>query len=430
MTALEGPRLRTLSNGVRVIVDPMPGLQTIACGVWVNAGARDERPDERGAAHLIEHMAFKGAGDRSAKEIVEAIEGVGGWINAETTHERTAFFVRCLKDDMALGLDVLSDIALAPRFDPDDLAIERGVVVQEIGEAADNPEDCAYEGLQEVAFAGSTLGCSILGEADAVRARTVDDLRRFFREAYRPEGMIVAIAGGIDVEAAFDAAERRFGVADRGEGARRARPAAAFHGGLKFIDAPSEQAHVAMAFRGAAAGASEEIAARLFAEALGGGMASRLFQELRERRGLAYTIDAAPECYSDVGAVVVYAGVDHDRAAELVQEVRRQASLLGDEIGQIELDRAKAVLRAGAMMALEQPMGRIEAAVGATLSRGRPLAPAELTALINSVGVDDVRAAARVVAEGPVAACVVGGNGHQLAVSAVEAAMEIGGGRQ
>ncbi len=414
MIAPGGPQFRTLPNGVRVIVDPMPDFKSAACAVWVDAGARDERPDEGGAAHLIEHMAFKGAGERSAREIVEAIEGVGGWINAETTYERTSYFVRCLSEDLRLGLQTLRDVALRPRFEPADLAVERNVVLQEIGEAADNPEDCACDGLQQVAFAGCGLGRSILGPREVVRMQTTERLRAFHEDMYRADGLIVAIAGGIDAPAAFRQAEELFAAAPVREGARRARGEARFAGGLKLIDAPSEQAHVAIAFQGAGAtrGGAEgdkEIGGRLLAEIFGGGMASVLFQELRERRGLAYTIDAGADCYSDIGALVVYAGVEAGEAGDLVAAVRDELARLATGVAPQDLARARAALRAGALMALEQPMGRLEAAASRTLTHGRPIAPADIEAMIDAASVEDVTSAAEAAARGPVAVCAVGG---------------------
>ncbi len=350
--------LHRLPNGVRVVTENMPSLASASIGVWVAAGGRHERLEQNGIAHFLEHMAFKGTTTRSALQIAEAIEDVGGYINAYTSREMTAYYARVLGEDTGLALDVLSDIVLNPQFDPREIEVERHVILQEIGQANDTPDDIIFDWLQETAFPDQPLGRPILGPTERVSGFGVDDLSRFVRERYAPGNLIVAGAGAVDHDAIVRMAEARFG---------HLQPVAAsstepgrFGGGEHRVMKTLEQAHVAMAFASPGYRHSDVYAAQIFATAMGGGMSSRLFQEAREKRGLCYSIFAQTGAYSDSGLLTIYAGTSGEELGDLVdltvEELRRAA----DDLSEAEIARARAQLKAGLLMGLESPSSRAE----------------------------------------------------------------------
>ncbi|WP_375259301.1 M16 family metallopeptidase [Citreimonas sp.] len=351
-------QLATLPNGVRVVTEHMPHLSSAALGVWVSAGGRHERPEQNGIAHFLEHMAFKGTERRSALGIAEAIEDVGGYINAYTSRETTAYYARVLGQDTELALDVIGDILMNPVFENREIETERGVILQEIGQAADTPDDIIFDWLQEQCYPDQALGRTILGEADRVRAFTRDDLLRFVNERYGPGQLIVSAAGAVDHHAIVAQAESLFGH-------MKPRPsgnpdAARFHGGEIRNDKPLEQAHMALAFEAPGYRDPAFYTAQIYTIALGGGMSSRLFQEIREKRGLCYTIFAQSGAYSDTGTTTIYAGTSGDEIGELmgltIDEMKRAA----DDMTDAEIERARAQMKAGLLMGLESPSARAE----------------------------------------------------------------------
>jgi predicted Zn-dependent peptidase len=281
-------RLSTLSNGLRVITENMPGLGSASLGVWIAAGSRNEIAAQNGVAHFLEHMAFKGTARRSALAIAEEIENVGGHLNAYTSREATAYYARVLSEDVPLALDIIGDILTGSAFEPAEIELERGVILQEIGQSLDTPDDVIFDWLQETAYPDQPIGRPILGPAERVKAFGVDDLRGFIDQNYTPNQMILSAAGGIEHEAVLAEAERMFGHLK--PGLATSRPNAIYHGGDRREVKDLEQAHVAMGFEGPAYSDEDFYAMQLMSVALGGGMSSRLFQEVREQRGLCYTI--------------------------------------------------------------------------------------------------------------------------------------------
>ncbi|MFQ8429738.1 M16 family metallopeptidase [Amaricoccus sp. W119] len=350
--------IHRLSNGLRVVTEPMPGLHSAAVGIWVTAGGRHERVEQNGIAHFLEHMAFKGTPTRTALRIAEEIEDVGGYINAYTGKEMTAYYARVLKDDVDLAMNLLGDIVLNPIFDSGDIEVERNVILQEIGQALDTPDDIIFDWLHEAAFPNQPFGRTILGPSERVSAFGRSDLSGFIREHYGPSQMIVSAAGGIDPDAVVRAAERLFGDLPARPGL--AVMPARFRGTEYREERDLEQAHVALAFEGPNVRASNAYAAQLYASALGGGMSSRLFQEIRERRGLCYTIFAQAGAYDDTGMITLYAGTGGEQVGNLslliVDELRRAA----DGFSAAELERARAQMKAGLLMGLESPTARAE----------------------------------------------------------------------
>jgi len=384
------PRLHALPNGVRVVCDPTPELQTLALSVVAGRGARAEAPGQSGWAHLLEHMVFKGAGARSARDIVEAIEAEGGSVNAATGYERTSFQVRALKGGLKLGLEVVGDLVQRPTIDPAELDREKGVIAQEIAEAADTPDDLVFDLAQSSAFAGQPLGRPILGTVKSLASAKRDTLEAFRAGLYAAPGLVVSASGAVDEDELLASVEAVFGSAD---GTMLPEPApAAFAGGLKTRARALEQSHLVFLLPGEGARSRGYYVQRIFAEALGGGMASRLFQEAREKRGLAYSIDAYSETYGDTGVLGIYAGCAAEDAAALAGVCAGQVRALAEAIEPTELARAKAQLKAHMFMALESPLARAEGLAGQILLFGRPLSPAEMAQGIDEVTAADIRA--------------------------------------
>jgi predicted Zn-dependent peptidase len=383
------PRAHRLANGVTVVCDPMDGLESFALSVVAGRGARLEPKDRSGWSHLLEHMVFKGAGSRSAREIVEAIEREGGLINAATGYERTSFQVRALKGRLPLGLQIVSDLVLRPTLEEGELEREKDVVDQEIAEAADTPDDHVFELAQDAAFAGQPLGRPILGEPEVMRSADPRALEAWRARLYAPDRLIVSAAGAVDEDELLQLAETFFGDAS-GPEPQDPEPGL-FVGGLRPTSRRLEQAHLVYLLPAPGARDEDYYAMRLFAEALGGGMSSRLFQEARERLGLAYAVDAWADAYSDIGMLGVYAGAAADNAAALARTAAEQIKALAEHIAPDELDRAKAQLKAHMFMAREAPLMRAEQAAGQLLLFGRLFAPAEIAEGIDAVSAADIR---------------------------------------
>jgi predicted Zn-dependent peptidase len=350
--------IHRLANGVRVVAEPMPGLRSAAVGVYVAAGGRHERAEQNGIAHFLEHMAFKGTPTRSALRIAEEIEDVGGYINAYTGKEMTAYYARVLEADVPRALDILADIVLNPVFAQPDIEVERGVILQEIGQSLDTPDDIIFDWLQEAAFPDQPFGRTILGPPERVGGFGREDLAGFVREQYSPAQLIVSAAGAVDPDAVLAAAERLFGGL-----APRPRPVvlpARFEGRERREMRPLEQAHLALGFEAPGLREDAAYAAQIYASALGGGMSSRLFQELREKRGLCYTIFAQAGAYEDTGLITLYAGTGGEQAAELIERTADELRRAAEGLSEAEIARARAQMKAGLLMGLESPSARAE----------------------------------------------------------------------
>ena len=421
--ASASPRVHTLGNGVRVVCDAMPGLQTVALSVVAGRGARCEDAPRSGWSHLLEHMVFKGAGGRSAREIVEAIEAEGGHINAATGYERTSFQVRALKGGLDLGSAVIADLVLRPQMDAGDLAREKQVVGQEIAEAADTPDDLVFELAQTAAFEGHPLGRPILGEPDTIADATPEALSVWRAALYAPESLVVSAAGAVDEAEVLRLAERDFGLAEAGPALPQAPPAQ-FQCGLRPTAKRLEQANLVLLLPAPGALDPDYFALRLFAEILGGGMAARLFQEAREKRGLAYAIDAYAETYSDAGVLGVFAGCAAQDAVELMRVAAGEIAGLLTPVGEAELARAKAQLKGSMFMAREQPLARAEQAAAQVLMFGRVLDPEEIAAEIDAVTPADlVRLTEAMLGPRRAAVAVLGPKPSLKAASAFETAL-------
>lgn len=400
-------RLTTLPNGFRIVTEHMPGLASASVGVWVQAGARHERADQNGIAHFLEHMAFKGTATRSSLQIAEAIEDVGGYINAYTSRETTAFYARVLEGDVALALEVVADIVLNPAFDQREIETERHVILQEIGQALDTPDDVIFDWLQEAAYPDQALGRPILGPAERIARYGAADFRAFVTGHYGPGQMILSAAGAVDHDALVRQAETLFGHLSpvAMDLAEPARFASTERREIKDL----EQAHFALAFEAPAFRHRDLYAAQIYAGLLGGGMSSRLFQRLREERGLCYTTFAQAGSHDDTGTITIYAGTGAEDIAELawltVDEIRRATG----DLTEAEVARARTQLKAGLLMGLESPSSRAERLARLLAIWDRIPTLEETVAKIDGVGLADVRAfAERTASEAHVAMALYG----------------------
>ena len=382
-----------LPSGLVVVTEAMPHLETASLGVWVGAGSRDELPDEHGIAHLFEHMAFKGTKRRTARQIAEEIEAVGGDLNAATSVETTAYYARVLKADVPLGLDVLSDILANPAFDPEELTREQNVIIQEIGAAEDTPDDIVFDHLQQTAFPDQPIGRPVLGTRESVRSINANRLRQYLARNYRGPDMVVAATGSVTHAMIVDEAQRLFESFK--EPAGSASEPATFVGGTYIERQDLEQAHLALAMEGLPQRDPSMFSLQVFSSILGGGMSSRLFQEVREIRGLCYTISSFHMAYSDTGVFGIYAGTDDNDAPELMQVVLDQMERAVSTITEAEVARAKAQMKASLLMALESSSSRAEQLARQIMVYGRPLPLAEIVAMIEAVTVESTQAAGR-----------------------------------
>ena len=380
----------TLPGGMRFVTDRMDSVESVSLGVWVNAGARNETADINGVSHLLEHMAFKGTARRSALDIAVEIENVGGHLNAYTSRESTVYYATVLKEDAALALDIVSDILLNSTFADDELARERAVVLQEIGQANDTPDDIIFDTFQETAYPDQPLGRAILGTADIVSTMPRDTLKGYIDAQYGSDRMILSAAGNLDHDTLADLAEKAFGGV-RASQAEAPQPGV-YTGGDNREIRDLEQAHLVMGFEGVGYGDDDYYALAVLSTALGGGMSSRLFQEVREKRGLVYSIYTFSSAYQDGGLFGLYAGTGEEEVAELVtvvcDELRRAAA---DTMAEEEVARSRAQIKAGVLMSLESTSSRAERIARHLQVYDRVIPVDEIARRIDSVTAEDVR---------------------------------------
>lgn len=383
----------TLPNGLTIVTDRIEHLKTASLGIWIGAGARYEEQDEHGISHLLEHMAFKGTRRRSAIDISHQIEAVGGDLNASTGYETTGYYARVLGTDVPLALDILSDILTEPTFEPGELQKEQGVILQEIGASNDSPDDVVYDLFLRGAFPDQPLGRPILGTAKSVRSFTSDSLRNYLGKHYRLPRMVVAAAGDIH----HDSVVRE--ITERLSRLPSAKPAPAvkarYGGGPQIAARDMEQTLLLLGLQGISYLDPDYFAGALFTTILGGGSSSRLFQEVREKRGLCYSIYAYQVNFHDTGIVGIYAGTDPTDSKELMSVVVDQFANAAETAGEAEIARAKAMMKVAYLGVLESSSGRADQIARQTLNWGRVIPVEELIRKIEAITVEEVRAAGR-----------------------------------
>ncbi|MFQ3622225.1 MAG: pitrilysin family protein [Acetobacteraceae bacterium] len=386
-------RVTRLASGLTVVTETMPRVETVSLGAYVSAGTRHEHEAENGASHFLEHMAFKGTRRRSAAQIAEEIENVGGHLNAYTARERTAFYAKVLKEDVALATDIIADILQHSVFDPEEFERERGVILQEIGQANDTPDDLVFDRFQEAAYPGQPMGLPTLGTERTIRAMPREALIGFMRRHYAPGRVVVAAAGAVTHEGFLDLVERQFRDLPAG-GAEPPSPAR-YLGGEAREEDELDQVHLVLGFPSVAYTDPAYHASLLLATLLGGGMSSRLFQEVREKRGLVYAISSFAQPYDDGGLFGIYAGTGREQVRELVPVVAGELAAVQEAVSEEELRRAKAQVKASVLMALESTSARCEQLAHQISTWGRIVPTEETVARLEAVTAGEVQALAR-----------------------------------
>jgi len=399
--------ITTLPTGLRIVTDRMPHLETAALGVWVGAGSRHEAQSEHGLSHLLEHMAFKGTRRRSARAIAEEIEAAGGDLNAATSTEQTAYYAHLLAGDTELALDILADILTESTFDEAELEREKGVILQEIGAVEDTPDDLVFDLFNAAAYPNQPIGRPILGTPEGVSGFDRATIGSYLAHHYRGGGMIVGAAGAVEHAQIVEDASARFAkLAAHGAAPTVAVPAR-YVGGERRLKRRLEQAHVVIGFEGLPYGHPEHYALQVFANAVGGGMSSRLFQEVRERRGLAYTIYTFHWAYADTGLFGFYAATSARDVAELVPVAIDALAEATQDLTDTEVHRAKAQMKVSLLAALESPTARAEQVARQLLAFDRVLPREEMMARVERLSLADIRAAgARALHSAPTVASI------------------------
>ncbi len=384
------PNITVLSNGLRIVTQNMPHLETSSLGVWVGVGSRHETEAQHGLSHLLEHMAFKGTQQRSAQDIAEEIEAVGGDLNAATSVETTAYYARVLKGDEGMALGILADILQNSSFASAELEREREVILQEIAAIDDSPDDLVYDLVHDAAYPGQAAGRPIIGTPKSVKGLSASDLRLFLATHYHPENMVIAGAGAVRHEPFVRHVEALFGGLSKGQSGIDAP--ASYTGGIRSSAKPFEQSHLMLGFEGPSYTQDTYIAAQVLSGLLGGGMSSRLFQEVREKRGLCYSIYSSAWGMRDTGMFAVHAATGAGMMDGLIDVVRAElARVAADGVTAPEIVRSKAQLKAGLLMSLESSSSVAEQMARQLLVHGRTLSSDELVAKVDGVTGDQLR---------------------------------------
>ncbi|WP_067461706.1 M16 family metallopeptidase [Actinomadura macra] len=406
-------RRTVLPGGLRVITETMPTVRSAAFGIWSGVGSRDEAVPDAGASHYLEHVLFKGTRTRSALEISAAIDAVGGDLNAFTAKEYTCYYARVLDSDLPLAVDVVSDMVAASVNRPEDVEAERGVILEEIHMRDDDPGDLIHDEFAIALYGDTPLGRPILGTVDSINALTRERIHGYYREHYVPSNLVVSVAGNIDHDEVVRLVSRAFAEHLTGDAA----PAAPRLNGApvpvdprtRVIDKDTEQAHIVLGAAGVSRTDERRFALGVLNAALGGGMSSRLFQEVREKRGLAYSVYSYTAQYADSGIFGVYAGCQPGKVEEVLSICRDEVGkVVGESLSAEELERGKGQLRGAMVLGLEDTGSRMSRIGKSELVYESLLPVEEVLARIEAVTLDDVRAIAREVLDAPQALTVIG----------------------
>lgn len=381
-------KITTLSNGLRVITDVVTSVESVAIGVWAGVGTRNEDLKINGAAHMVEHMLFKGTKKRDALEIAEVIENVGGNMNAYTSREMTSYYIHLLKDDLPLALEVLSDMVQNSIMPEEEIERERGVILQEIGMCHDTPDDIIFDHYFETAYPKQALGAPILGTTDIIQLMSRESLMGYVDRFYTPSQLILCVSGNFDEQQLIKMAEDKF--SDLPSAKPHEDVEANYQGGEFRETRELEQSHVIMGFKGVSQTDENYYAAQILTTILGGGMSSRLFQEIREKRGLVYSVYSFHSAYKDDGQLGIYAGTGPEKLPELIPVMCDEVLKIGGSIQEQELQRAKAQLKSSTLMARESMMSRADQNAKSMILRGCLRTIDEIINAINAVTIDDL----------------------------------------
>ena len=399
-------KITELENGLRIVTQNMPGLETVSMGIWNAVGGRDEVEENNGVAHLLEHMAFKGTKTKNALQIAETIENVGGDINAYTSKEITAYYVKLLADDLHYGVDILTDILQNSTFDEDELNRERGVIIQEIGMYLDTPDDMIFDYWQEKAFPNQPMGRSILGKSEIIKNISREEVKGFMANHYNPKKMIISAAGKINHDEFVGMIKKS--CINLPLGNSNDREKANYLSGEYREEKKLEQVHLLLGFEGIDYHHDDYYSLLVFSSLLGGGMSSRLFQEIREKRGLVYGISSFSSAYTDTGMFGIYCGTGENQIQELIPVLCNELNTAPSSISAKEISRGKAQLKASLMMGRESAFRRCESAARQLLVFNRVIDPSETLEQINAVSKESVEKIAKQIVSGSMTISSIG----------------------
>lgn len=379
-----------LSNGLTIATEHMPKLESAALGIWVKTGARDETGGEHGIAHLLEHMAFKGTAQRSARRIAEEIEDVGGELNASTSVETTAYYARVMRDDVPLALDILSDIILDSQYDEGELEREKHVILQELGAAEDTPDDIVFDHFQAAAYTGQIIGRPILGTRQSIASFSREDIRGYLNRNYTPDRIVVSAAGAVSHAEVVARIEAAFGSLPAAQVAAAATTGdlAAYTGGDFREERDLADAQIVLGFEGRPYYARDFYASQVLSIILGGGMSSRLFQEIRESRGLCYAVSAFHWSFADSGIFGIHAATGEEELAELAPVIVDELMRAAEGITEKEVNRARAQMRSSLLMSQESPASRAAQVARQLMFNGAPIENGELLDRLAAISAD------------------------------------------
>ena len=386
-------QMTTLENGLRVITDHVSSVGSVALGVWVGVGTRNENMTYNGAAHMVEHMLFKGTKKRSALDIAQQIENVGGAMNAYTSREITSYHMHLLKDDVPLALDVLSDMLLQSTMPEDEIERERHVILQEIGMCHDTPDDVIFDNYYETAYPGQALGAPILGKTDIITGMGRDALMQHVRDLYTPANMVISASGAVDHESFVQQAQDLFGGLAKGK--PKENTPAQYQSGEHRTDRDLEQSHIILGFQGLSRLDDNFYAAQALSSILGGGMSSRLFQEVREKRGLVYSVFSFHSAYNDDGQFGIYTGTGPDDLPELIPVICDEVQKICDNLTDEEVTRAKTQMKSGLIMGRESMMSRADQQAKFLIFRDTVIDVEDLTAKIEAIDKQAIQSVAK-----------------------------------
>jgi predicted Zn-dependent peptidase len=385
-------RVTTLPSGLKIVTETMDRVETVSFGAYVASGTRNEEAAQNGVSHFLEHMAFKGTERRSAAEIAEAVENVGGHINAYTARENTAYYVKLLKEDLDLGADIIGDILTHSTFAPEELERERGVILQEIGQTNDTPDDIVFDHFQETAYPGQPMGRPVLGTEEIIRNMTRGEISGYMRDHYAAGNVVVAATGALEHDRVVDLVQQHF--ADLPGKMPKAPPPGLYTGGEFREERDLDQVHIVLGFPSVGYSDPDYYPTLLLSTLLGGGMSSRLFQEIREKRGLVYSIYSFASPFVETGIFGIYAGTGESEAAELIPVTLEELHRVQTDAEEVELRRARAQVKASLLMSMESTGSRCEQLSRQLQIFGRVIPTAETVAKLEAVTVEDIRRAA------------------------------------
>lgn len=402
-------RITTLDNGLRIITDDLPGIASATLGTWVAVGARHEPPELNGISHFLEHMAFKGTTTRTAQQIVEAIEDVGGHLNAYTSRENTAYHARVLQEHIPLAVDLIADILQHSTFEECEIERERNVILQELGQALDTPDDIIFDYFQETAFPNQPLGRPVLGRPEIIRGISQKDLKGYMDHHYTASRMVFAAAGSVDHDQIVELCLKHFTALP--QHSPQPYEKATYKGGYFAETKDLEQVHLLIGFKSCAYGDADYFPFAVFSSLLGGGMSSRLFQEIREKRGLVYSISSFNSVFRDGGVFGIYAGTSENHVHELIPALQGVLRTFKETLEEKELMRSRAQFKAELLMSLERTSVRCEQLAQHMLIYGRPISYEEIIEKVNAVTREDVIRVAHALETGPITLTSLGPSG-------------------